>query len=89
MTIFIPKDFQAKDIAVWLNTNYTPSPLGPDALKAGMDKVISLYPDDPSAGSPFDTGNETFGTEPGFKRGSAISMPLTCFESFCLDTITC
>ncbi|KAH9999290.1 Alpha/Beta hydrolase protein [Russula vinacea] len=72
VTIFIPKDFQAKDIAVWLNTNYTPSPLGPDALKAGMDKVMSLYPEDPSAGSPFDTGNETFGTEPGFKRGSAI-----------------
>ncbi|KAH9999294.1 hypothetical protein BJV77DRAFT_581496 [Russula vinacea] len=74
-TYFIPKGFQAKDIANWLNTNYTPSPLGPGALKAGLDKVISLYPDDPSAGSPFDTGNEPFGTGPGYKRGSAIRMP--------------
>jgi acetylcholinesterase len=71
-THFLPKDFQTEDIAVWLNANYTPSSLGPGALKAGLDRVISLYPDDPSAGSPFNTGNETFGTGPGYKRGSAI-----------------
>ncbi|KAH9999292.1 extracellular triacylglycerol lipase precursor [Russula vinacea] len=71
-TVFLPKDFRAKDIAIWLNANYTPSPLGSGALKAGLDKVISLYLDDPSAGSPFDTGNETFGTGPGYKRGTAI-----------------
>ena len=35
---------------------------------------MSLYPDDPSAGSPFNTGNETFGTGSGYKRGSAIRM---------------
>jgi acetylcholinesterase len=62
------------DIARWLNTNYTPSPLGPSALKVGFDKVMSLYPNNPSAGSPFDTGNETYGTGPGYKRGSAIRM---------------
>ncbi|KAH9999287.1 Alpha/Beta hydrolase protein [Russula vinacea] len=44
-TLFIPKDFLDKDIAIWLNANYTPSPLGPDALKAGLDKVMSLYPE--------------------------------------------
>jgi acetylcholinesterase len=71
---FVPKDFQATDITTWLNTNYTPSPLGPSALKAGLDKVILLYPDDPSAGSPFNTGNETYGTGPGYKNGSAIRM---------------
>jgi len=71
-TVFVPKDFQAEDIAIWLNSNYTPSPFGPDALKSGLDKVISHYPHDPSAGSPFNTGNETFGTAPGYKRGSAI-----------------
>ena len=57
-----------------MNANYTPSPLGPGALKAGIDDLISLYPSDPSAGSPFGTGNETFGTGPGYKRGAAISM---------------
>ncbi|KAF8505634.1 extracellular triacylglycerol lipase precursor [Russula emetica] len=71
-TMFLPEDFQTEDIAIWLNANYTPSPLGPDVLKSGLDKVMSLYPDDPSAGSPFNTGNETFGTGPGYKRGSAI-----------------
>jgi hypothetical protein len=72
--VFLSKDFRAEDIAVWLNSNYTPSPFGPDVLKSGLDKVMSLYPDDPSAGSPFNTGNETFGTGPGYKRGSAIRM---------------
>jgi len=73
-TIFIPPDFQTDDIAIWMNANYTPSPLGPDALTAGVDKLMSLYPDDPSAGSPFGTGNQTFGTGPGYKRESAICM---------------
>ncbi|KAI0284362.1 extracellular triacylglycerol lipase precursor [Russula aff. rugulosa BPL654] len=71
-TMFLPKNFRAEDIEVWLNANYTPSPLGPGALTSGLDKVTSLYPDDPSAGSPFNTGNETFGTGSGYKRGAAI-----------------
>ncbi|KAI9512213.1 extracellular triacylglycerol lipase precursor [Russula earlei] len=64
-TAFIPKDFQRRDISVWLNANFTPSPLGRGALKAGIQKT-------PSAGSPFGTGNETFGTGSGYKRASAI-----------------
>ncbi|KAH9077320.1 esterase 1 [Lactarius deliciosus] len=71
-TIFLQRDFQTEDITTWLNANFTPSPIGPDALRTGLDKLLSLYPDDPSAGSPFGTGNQTFGTGPGFKRGSAI-----------------
>ncbi|KAI0004879.1 Alpha/Beta hydrolase protein [Russula compacta] len=71
-TIFIPLDFQAKDIATWLHANFTPSPSGPGALRLGMDEITSLYPNDPSAGSPFGTGNETFGTGSGYKRGAAI-----------------
>ena len=76
-TIFVPQDFQTEDISIWLNANATPSPLGPDALKAGMDKVISLYLDDPSAGSPFGTGNQTFGTGSGYKREASICMSST------------
>jgi hypothetical protein len=53
----------------WVQQN---SPLGPDVLKAGIDKVVSVYPDDVSAGSPFGTGDETFGASPGFKRAAAI-----------------
>ena len=76
-TLFTPRDFPAEDISIWLNANATPSPFGPDALKAAIDKVISQYPDDPGAGSPFGTGNETFGTGPGYKREAAICMSCT------------
>ncbi|KAF8272567.1 Alpha/Beta hydrolase protein [Lactarius quietus] len=40
-------DFQTEDIATWLNANYTPSPFGHGSLRAGIDRVLSLYPDDP------------------------------------------
>ena len=67
-----PRDFQTEDISIWLYANATPSPLGADALRGGTEKVISLYPDIPGAGSPFGTGKETFGTGPGYKRQAAI-----------------
>ena len=76
-TLLTPRDFPTEDIPIWLNANATPSPFGPDALKSAIDKVMSLYPDDPSAGSPFGTGNETFGTGPGYKREAAICMSCT------------
>jgi hypothetical protein len=34
-------------------------------------KVGELYPDEPSLGSPFDTGNNTFGLPRIFKRMAA------------------
>jgi len=80
--------FQTEGISMWLNANATPSPLGADALSAGMDKVMSLYPDDPSAGSPFGTGNQTFGTGTGYKWGAAIrtsSLSSTLLSHFCID----
>jgi hypothetical protein len=73
-TLFTPRDFLTEDISIWLNTNATPSPAGACVLGAGIEKVMSLYPDDPSAGSPFGTGNETFGAGSGYKRGAAICM---------------
>jgi acetylcholinesterase len=81
-TIFLPRGFETEDITTWLNANFTPSPLGPDALSAGMAKVLSVYPDDPSAGSPFGTGDETFGSGPGYKRGAAIcTSSSSCFRA--------
>jgi len=76
-TIFTPRDFPTKDISIWLYANATPSPLGADALRVGTERVMSLYPDIPSAGSPFGTGNETFGTGTGYKRQAAICMSST------------
>ncbi len=37
-----------------------------------IDEVLTLYPDDPSFGSPFNTGNQTFGLSTDFKRAAAI-----------------
>ena len=33
---------------------------------------MALYPEDPAEGSPFGTGNETFGLSPAFKQASAL-----------------
>ncbi|CAE6459214.1 unnamed protein product [Rhizoctonia solani] len=43
-----------------------------DAARAAFDKFLSMYPDDPAAGSPFGTGNETWGKGRATKRGAAI-----------------
>ncbi|KAH9940512.1 extracellular triacylglycerol lipase precursor [Epithele typhae] len=37
-----------------------------------MTEFFALYPDNPAAGSPFGTGNETFGTGAEYKRGAAL-----------------
>ncbi|KAJ6606261.1 esterase 1, partial [Mycena vulgaris] len=50
----------------------TPSPKGQDALEAAADRILELYPNDPSMGSPFGTGNETFGVGMQYKRYAAV-----------------
>ncbi|KAF5361669.1 hypothetical protein D9758_007282 [Tetrapyrgos nigripes] len=41
-------------------------------LDMAIETILQLYPDDPSLGSPFGTGDNTFGLSPGFKRISAF-----------------
>ncbi|XAO27820.1 hypothetical protein I312_106683 [Cryptococcus bacillisporus CA1280] len=43
-----------------------------DPSNETLAQLIALYPNDPSLGSPFDTGNETFGLDPSFKQFAAI-----------------
>ena len=51
---------------------------------------MSLYPDDPSAGSPFGTGNQTFGTGPGYKRAAALcTSSILCTVSVSVLTGYC
>lgn len=45
-----------------------------------ISDLLALYPDDPAAGSPFNTGNETFGLPPEFKRAAALKGDIG-FES--------
>ncbi|WWD00792.1 hypothetical protein V866_007727 [Kwoniella sp. B9012] len=46
------------------------SPVDPD--NSTLAQLYSLYPPNPSLGSPFDTGNETFGFSPAHKQIAAI-----------------
>ena len=41
-------------------------------LSRVADRLLTLYPDVPALGSPFGTGNETFGLSSQFKRASAL-----------------
>jgi hypothetical protein len=41
-------------------------------LNQTINTILQLYPNDPSVGSPFNTGNETFGLSPIFKQEAAI-----------------
>ncbi|KAK0460687.1 extracellular triacylglycerol lipase precursor [Desarmillaria tabescens] len=59
-----------------LNANFSP-PAVPDSV---LDEILALYPDDPSAGSPYNTGNETFGLSPLFKKCAALTGDLN-FDS--------
>ncbi|PIL26418.1 hypothetical protein GSI_12175 [Ganoderma sinense ZZ0214-1] len=48
-----------------------PEVVTPD-FQVSVGTLIALYPDDPAAGSPFGTGNETFGLSSQYKRASAM-----------------
>ncbi|KAK7040283.1 hypothetical protein VNI00_009750 [Paramarasmius palmivorus] len=49
---------------------------GDIALQAAADRILQLYPNVPALGSPFRTGNETFGLSPEYKRAAAITGDL-------------
>ncbi|KAK0224108.1 esterase 1 [Armillaria fumosa] len=59
-----------------LSANFSPPAVPPTI----MDGLLALYPDNPVAGSPYNTGNETFGLAPLYKKCAAMSGDLA-FES--------
>ncbi|KAK0194648.1 extracellular triacylglycerol lipase precursor [Armillaria mellea] len=67
-TLFLPtnRSYTDEDIKDYLTTTYSTFPSTiPDAI---LGRFLELYPDDLSLGSPYGTGNETFGLPSGFKR---------------------
>jgi hypothetical protein len=52
------------------NNDFTVPP-SPQVNRTITD-ILNLYPDDPSQGAPFGTGNQTFGLSPEFKHMAAI-----------------
>ncbi|KAF7350372.1 Carboxylic ester hydrolase [Mycena venus] len=59
-------------IESFLFSNYTTPTASAKTLKEAVQKLVQLYPDVPSFGSPFNTGNETFGQSTEWKRYAAI-----------------
>ena len=60
-------------MAAAIVANFTP-PVGTQQdLTSAADMLLQLYPNEPALGSPFNTGNETFGLSPIFKQAAAIS----------------
>ncbi|KAI3619517.1 extracellular triacylglycerol lipase precursor [Moniliophthora roreri] len=71
-TPFTPTATSSSDtIRNGIISNYTTNSDDP-ALQAAADQLLQLYPDVPALGSPFNTGNETFGLSSQYKRSAAI-----------------
>ncbi|KAF9477645.1 extracellular triacylglycerol lipase precursor [Pholiota conissans] len=73
-TLFTPTtgNFTSDDIRETIIANFSPPLVAESVLTSTADKILELYPDIPALGSPFNTGNETFGLPSGFKRQAAI-----------------
>ncbi|KIJ47803.1 hypothetical protein M422DRAFT_163417 [Sphaerobolus stellatus SS14] len=61
-----------EEIRQGLNNSFSPSARGEEALTETIEKILELYPDIPALGSPFGTGNDTFGLSSQYKRSAAI-----------------
>ncbi|KAF9559014.1 esterase 1 [Agrocybe pediades] len=73
-TLFTPQNVaDAGPILGFLNSSTSPSLVSQKEHLRVIEKILELYPNDPALGSPFGTGNETFGLNSQFKRFSAIS----------------
>jgi acetylcholinesterase len=69
-TIFTPQTINSTvEISALIRSTKTPSA----NLNASTATLLDIYPDIPALGSPFDTGNDTFGLNPQYKRCAAIS----------------
>lgn len=73
-TIFTPKTVTSPEqVREFIIANFTPPLVPPQRLAEAADELLRLYPvGDPALGSPFNTGNNTFGVSPVFKTAAAL-----------------
>lgn len=72
-TIFIPTTINSEaQLHTFIVTNYSPPIVQPSVLETATDRLLNLYPDIAALGSPFGTGNNTFGLSSQYKRASAL-----------------
>jgi carboxylesterase type B len=73
-TLFTAQSISTNDqILQSMTAIFTPSPEAFNSTAAVISKILALYPDNPAAGSPYGTGNETFGLSPAYKRYASLS----------------
>lgn len=76
-TIFIPTTINSEaQLHTFIVTNYSPPIVQPSVLETATDRLLNLYPDIAALGSPFGTGNNTFGLSSQYKRASALQGDL-------------
>ena len=66
-------NYSTENLRNYIIANLTPPYVSEAEVRSAADRILQLYPDVPALGSPFNTGNETFGLPAGFKRFAAIS----------------
>lgn len=73
-TLFCPTELNYTNNLLLENLNAYFSP--PAVPPSVLGDFLALYPDDPAAGSPYNTGNETFGLSPLYKKCAALRSDL-------------
>ena len=72
-TAFIPPTFNSsQQFNEWLTFNTSPPVVPEPYYQQVIATLGELYPDDPALGSPFGTGNDTFGLSSQYKRIAAV-----------------
>ncbi|KAF9457905.1 esterase 1 [Collybia nuda] len=80
-TLFTPITLTSEDlIRQSIIANFSPPIVAESKLESTADRLLQLYPDIPALGSPFNTGNETFGLNSNFKRAAALEGDIS-FQS--------
>ncbi|KAF9559016.1 alpha/beta-hydrolase [Agrocybe pediades] len=74
-TAFVAQNVDSvDDIVQFLETESSPplASVTPDEQVNALTQILTLYPDAPALGSPFGTGNNTFGLSSQYKRFAAL-----------------
>ena len=64
----------ASDVKQHILRFNSPPVVAEDVLEQAIQQVMEFYPDIPSLGSPFNTGDELFGLTSSYKRHAAIRL---------------
>ncbi|KAJ7700483.1 esterase 1 [Mycena rosella] len=75
-TIFTTEVINSTEEVLESFVNMSSPSVSPTTLQTSVQKLLQLYPDIPTLGSPFNTGNNTFGLSSQFKRTAAIAGDL-------------